>query len=162
MTKILPPIKSAPSLSPLQCSEWAEDNFRGVNKFYKRQKQKGSASGDERVFVVNTCDPITSDEHILIAAVRLVPYSGYYWLRSLYVAAPHQGKGIGSLLLAFVNEQVKQDIHCFPYTHLDRFYALSGYQLTQPAQLPMSLSQLFDRYNHKGDNIIAMSRIYAK
>jgi GNAT superfamily N-acetyltransferase len=159
--------------------EWQEPNFRAVNKFYKKQKHKGSASGDERVFViVETARPDleTNDtledsiENSIIAAVRLVPgvshddsnnnsHTGYYWLRSLYVDKSLRGQNLGSQLLNYLHNHIKQDIHCFPYTHLQHFYEQSNYQLTLPKNAPLPLQQLYARYNRKGDSILLMSHL---
>lgn len=130
--------------------EWSETNFRTVNKFYRSQKHKGRANGDERVFVVFNGDEI-------IASVRLLPQQGYLWLRSLYVKSELRGQKIGEKLLAFVHDQVKEKIYCFPYDHLLPFYQRSGYLLLSDTDLPESLRQLFLRYKSNGSKIIAMS-----
>jgi GNAT superfamily N-acetyltransferase len=149
---------------PLSIYEWQEPNFRAVNKFYKKQKHKGSASGEERVFVIteNQClalEPAENNNITILAAVRLVPAHGYYWLRSLYVEKGLRGQKLGSRLMAFVNDQVDIDIHCFPYPHLQPFYTQSGYGLTPLTTAPEPLQQLYQRYNRKGDSILFMSRL---
>jgi len=133
----------------IQYQSWCEANFRAVNKFYKKQKHKGSASGDEQVFVAYQGEDI-------VAAVRLVPYDGYFWLRSLYVEQALRGQGIGLALLAQVHTSIDLDIHCFPYDHLAHFYTLAGYHMADT--LPPSLQQLYERYSSRGEKIIAMSR----
>ena len=152
------------SVNSLQIIEWQEANFRAVNKFYKRQKHKGSASGDERVFIAlgdlpnDSSDPST--EPSIIAAVRLAPADGYYWLRSLYVDKDLRGASIGSQLLAHVNTHVHSTIHCFPYAHLLNFYSQCGYQLSDITQAPAPLQPLYTRYNQKGDGVLFMSRLH--
>lgn len=128
---------------------WGEPNFRPVNKFYKKQKHKGSASADEQVFVAYQGEDI-------VAAVRLVPYEGFFWLRSLYVEQALRGQGIGLALLEHVHTSIDLDIHCFPYDHLEHFYALAGYRISDT--LPTALQQLYDRYSGRGEKILAMSR----
>ncbi len=58
-------------------AEWQEPHFRPVNKFYKQQKHKGKANGDERVFVIwQDPDDNSQDnglESSIVGAVRLVP-----------------------------------------------------------------------------------------
>lgn len=142
--------------NPYSFYEWKEPNFRAVNKFYKRQKHKGSASGEERVFVISKQQAV--DESEIVAAVRLVPAESYYWLRSLYVDQSLRGKGLGSQLLSHINQQINMDIHCFPYTHLEGFYQSSGYEMTSVSSAPQALQQLYERYNRKGDSILFMSR----
>jgi N-acetylglutamate synthase-like GNAT family acetyltransferase len=142
----------------LEFKEWGETNFRAVNKFYKSQGHKGNASGDERVFVALKS---SEDPHQLkvIAAVRLVHYQDYYWLRSLYVEKKLQGNNIGSQLLSFVSQNIQQAIHCFPYTHLQQFYKHNGYSLTSLNDLPHALQQLYGRYSTKSDRVLVMSHI---
>ncbi len=128
---------------------WSGDNFRAVNKFYRSQKHKGSASGDEQVFV------IFQDEGV-IAAVRLVPHEGYYWLRSLYVKTELRGLQLGSLLLKAVHSSINVPIYCFPYDHLLAFYKASGYEVLAVEDTPEALQDLYKRYSRKGTAIINM------
>ncbi len=133
----------------LSLQEWSGENFRAVNRFYRSQKHKGSASGDERVFVIYHQEDI-------IAAVRLVPYQGYYWLRSLYVNSELRGQKLGSQLLTQVQQNIELPIYCFPYNHLLSFYQQAQYQLLEPVQMPQPLQQLYNRYSGKGTAIICM------
>jgi len=139
------------ALNTIILKEWQGENFRAVNQFYRRQKHKGSASGDERVFVIE-------HDSQIIAAVRLVPYEGYYWLRSLYVEQTQQAKKLGSQLLAYLDQHITQPIYCFPYLHLDHFYQQAGYQLIGEDKMPQSIFQLYTRYNRKGQGILAMAK----
>jgi len=141
--------KDTLKITPFKVERWSGDNFRPVNKFYRSQKHKGSASGDEQVFV------IYQDEDI-IAAVRLVPFKGYFWLRSLYVKSELRGQKLGHLLLKAVHEALNDPIYCFPYTHLLDFYTVSGYQLVDEKNMPEALQDLFKRYSRKGTAIINM------
>lgn len=135
----------------LTFKEWNSEHFRPVNHFYKKQKHKGSASGNERVFIIEHDDNI-------IAAVRLVPYDNYYWLRSLYVEQSKQGQSLGSELLSFVHQHIHQTIYCFPYLHLEHFYQKAGYELMSEEQMPQAIHQLFTRYQRKGQGILAMAK----
>lgn len=141
----------SPDQSAYVFSEWQAAHFRPVNQFYRSQKHKGSASGDERVFTISLKDEI-------IAAVRLVPHENYYWLRSLYVKAELQGQQLGSKLLTYVHQHIVRPIYCFPYQHLDHFYKKAGYALVLESELPLTLQQLYARYNRKGQGILAMAK----
>lgn len=133
---------------------WQEPNFRAVNKFYRSQKHKGSASGDEQVFVAWDT---SETENTLIGAVRLVPYEDYFWLRSLYIHEDLRGHGLGHELLRTVQNQITLPIHCFPYGHLNSFYSKAGYVDTPKPELPQSLQQLYDRYSNKDESLLIMS-----
>ncbi len=137
------------NIDTLKIERWSGDNFRAVNKFYRSQKHKGSASGDEQVFV-------SYQDEDIIAAVRLVPFKGYFWLRSLYVKSELRGQKLGFLLLKTVHEALIDPIYCFPYTHLLDFYKISGYELVNEQNMPEPLQDLFKRYSRKGTAIINM------
>jgi len=138
--------------STFEFSRWQEPHFRPVNQFYRRQKHKGSASGDEQVFIGK------DQEEVIVSAVRLVPNDGFFWLRSLYVEHTLRGQNLGSSLLEFVHQHTQLPIYCFPYSHLQSFYERAGYTLVSPNDLPNDLNQLFTRYKGKGENILAMAR----
>lgn len=137
-------------ISSYAFSLWQGENFRPINQFYRSQKHKGSASGDDQVFIIE------HDEKI-VAAVRLVPYEGYFWLRGLYVDKALQGQKLGTHLLKFIDQHISKPIYCFPYLHLDHFYTQAGYQHVGAAQMPDSIAQLYERYNRKGQGILAMA-----
>ena len=136
-------------IDSLKIEKWTGDNFRAVNKFYRSQKHKGSASGLEQVFVIYQHEDI-------IAAVRLVPHDGYHWLRSLYVKTELRGQQLGSLLLKAVHDSINEPIYCFPFDHLLAFYEASGYQLLAEDDMPEALQDLYKRYSRKGTAIINM------
>ena len=136
-------------IDTLVIKKWAGDNFRPVNKFYRSQKHKGSASGDEQIFVIYQGEDI-------VAAVRLVPHPNYFWLRGLYVKSELRGQRLGSLLLKQIHEHIALPIYCFPYEHLQGFYNRSGYQLLELQQLPEAMRDLYKRYSRKGTAIINM------
>jgi hypothetical protein len=135
-------------------AHWDEGNFRAVNKFYRSQQHKGSASGDEQVFVIRNQTPDNND---IVGAVRLVPYDGFYWLRSLYIKQELRGQSLGLGLLNYVHEAIHLPIHCFPYPHLDHFYGLAGYSVTPLDEIPLPLQQLYSRYAGKGEPLLIMS-----
>lgn len=141
-------------ISEFTFEKWCEPHFRPVNKFYKSQQHKGKANGEDVVFVIWY-------EGELVGAVRLVPYDHFYWLRSLYIKEALRGKGLGLELLNFVKRSLegpfKKDIHCFPYEHLQSFYSLGGYRLSDSQLLPETLTDLYLKYLSRGERIIAMS-----
>lgn len=145
-----------------QLAHWQAPHFRPINKFYKSQKHKGKANGQEKVFYAFQRDD-EQVEHIL-GAVRLVPYKAtsekpFYWLRSLYIAEMHRRNKLGSSLLQFINQHIAQPIYCFPYTHLESFYKTQGYHLIPCEGLPESLQDLYTKYRQRGEQIIAMARL---
>ncbi|EAT12082.1 GNAT family N-acetyltransferase [Bermanella marisrubri] len=146
----------------MQYQQWSAPHFRPINHFYRSQKHKGSASADEIVFVALSSDynqsHIEAAKEDIQAAVRLVPNDQYFWLRSLYVREELRAQGIGSALMKTVHSHIDATIYCFPYKHLEVFYKTLGYELVEIDQLPNSLLQLYQRYQRKSDDILAMKR----
>lgn len=134
--------------------EWREPHFRPVNSFYKQQGHKGKANGNDRVWVIE-------DAGKVLGAVRLVPFTGYYWLRSLQIATTHQRQGLGIQLLAEINRSVPQTIYCFPHDHLQQFYEMSRYRLINLENCPENIRSLFSRYATAGSKILCMTRVSA-
>lgn len=134
--------------------EWREPHFRPVNSFYKQQGHKGKANGSDRVFVLET-------DSQLLGAVRLVPFEGYYWLRSLQIAQTWQRKGLGIHMLTEINQTVPENIYCFPYAHLQHFYETAGYHLIKPENCPENIRSLFSRYSGTDNKILLMARVSA-
>lgn len=150
------------NLLDITFARWQAPHFRPINKFYKSQKHKGKANGDETVFYGFL---LTEDqEEQIIGAVRLVPYktesgTAFYWLRSLYIDETIRGNRLGGTLLQFTHRETSDPIYCFPYEHLESFYKAQGYCLIADEDLPESLQDLYSKYRQRGERIIAMARL---
>lgn len=163
----LPPMTESPQINvnEIQFAQWQAPHFRPINKFYKSQKHKGKANGNDLVFYAYR---MVDQEQDVLGAVRLVPdessedikvESNYLWLRSLYIHEALRGKHIGSMLLEHVNDALTDTpIYCFPYDHLENFYGKAGYRLMEHDSLPPALQDLFERYTHRGEKILAMGK----
>ena len=76
---------------------------------------------------------LRSDRSLIVAALRATPKENGFLLRSVQVARTEYGKGLGSQL---VRETLAM-IHpapcwCYPFSHLQHFYEVCGFQLCAP------------------------------
>lgn len=124
-----------------------------VNRFYKSCRYSAKAGRGERVFVLRSDGQIT-------AALRLSPKpDGFYFLRSMCVAPARRGQGFGSRLLQEILPELDRlDCYCFPFSHLQGFYAQVGFQLAAEASVADFIRDPFRRYRQQGRNIIIMCR----
>ena len=148
--------------SSFNFARWQAPHFRPINKFYKSQKHKGKANGDDVVFYGFWLDDDQTEQ--IMGAVRLVPYledseHPFYWLRSLYIREDLRGRSLGGALLAHTHQATSAPIYCFPYTHLESFYQSNGYALINVETLPESLQDLYIKYQQRGEKIIAMAKV---
>lgn len=123
-----------------------------VNKFYKQQKARGKAKGNEMVWTVKANGQI-------IAAARLADISGNCFLTGVQVDAHYQRQGVAKRLIGtmLTGQQPGQgDCYTFPYRHLVRLYQGLGFVEVTDADLPKPLQMRFARYRGQGRDIVAM------
>lgn len=131
-----------------------------VNKFYRHCHYSAKAGRGEQVFVVR--GPDSEGREDIVAAVRLQQRAkGWYFLRSMCVQPELRGggeKGLGSLLLQGLSGFLQQHpTYCFPFDHLQHFYARAGFVSANADAMPeFALAQLM-RYQRQGRKIILMS-----
>jgi len=134
-----------------------------VNRFYKDSGDSAKVGRGDRVFVVRRCQTSNPAVSTIVAAVRLQENSGGWWfLRSMCVAPELRGQGVGQRLLEGLGGFLsKHSCFCYPFDHLQRFYALAGFELIEAAaiaQQPDFMTEPFARYRRQGRKIILMQR----
>ncbi len=121
-----------------------------VKQFYKKNNMRAQAPKGDLVFAVML-------DTRIVAALRLHPVNNVHLLRSMCVAIELRHKGIGTTLLASLQETfVKIDCYCFPFSHLESFYGRANFHLCLPAHAPHDIAQKFNRYIENGKNICLM------
>lgn len=150
-----PKTEKTPFMYRVECVP--EVQFPLVNKFYKACRYSGKAVRGETVFALKGAQG-------LVAAVRLEPKSGgWYFLRSMCVSPELRGQGLGSQLLHGLAEFLNQHpCYCYPFDHLQSFYAQAGFQLQEPQLAPAEMQEAFQRYTLQGRKIILMARHLAQ
>lgn len=132
-----------------------------VNKFYKSCRYSAKAGRGDRVFCVKS-------KTTIVAALKLVPQeiqfadTTQHWLflRSMCVDPSLRSCGIGSLLLKNIADEITATAsYCFPFTHLEGFYASIGFVLRDPSDLtiPSQIRQSYARLVSQGRKVHLMT-----
>ena len=127
------------------------EQHSALAQFYKRNQYKGKVKESDKIWVLTQIDG-----HV-VAAVRLCQQAGFTMLRGVWVERGVRAKGLGSQLLRHL--QSSGELHgcyCFPYLHLERFYAKHGFQRVE--QVPVALQPIFERYNRKSAQVLLMTQ----
>ncbi|WP_062269649.1 GNAT family N-acetyltransferase [Endozoicomonas arenosclerae] len=125
--------------------------FPLANRFFKENGHKGKARSNERVFILRDGKPI-------VAALRATPKADGYLLRSVWVQIGRRSEGLGSQLVKTTLEQLSPSpCWCYPYNHLEAFYAHLGFQKTSPDEAPSEISGPYLSYLNKGESFLLMA-----
>ncbi|WP_372831855.1 GNAT family N-acetyltransferase [Pontibacterium sp.] len=140
----MPPLSTQPYVSAA-----TEEELYLLNRFYKRNGHKGKADSRDKAYWLKTDDKT-------IAAVRFTPTAEGTLLRGLWVAQELRGQGLGGILLQACSSYWKQQAcYCFPYQHLQEFYAKAGFAPADESTPPQYQKQLI-RYQQRGEDLILM------
>ena len=140
------------SLSHEQVEFVETDDLPGVQSFYARVGYAGGAQPSDRLLVASV-------DQSIVAAVRLCPEGGTLVLRGMYVANDHQGCGIGSRLLESISTMIgASECWCIPFTHLKGFYSRIGFDVCEGPEIPLFISERWERYKANGQKVVIMKR----
>ena len=90
----------------------------------------------------------------IIGALRLCPVENSWLLRSMCIDESYQRQGIGLYMLNKIREQLSsKQCYCFPYQHLETFYASAGFQLIDASTATPEIQALFSQYCEQGKSI---------
>lgn len=123
----------------LQFIELEEIKYPLVNQFYKRVYKKGLARKNEAVFVIKNPEIICSgklkrlDQQLLLTGIACDP--------------DYRGEGYASLLIKKMLHLQQQEVYCFPYQHLLKFYTQLGFVCVEPLLAPDVISNKFKSYS---------------
>lgn len=120
-----------------------------VNKFYKANRARGKAKGNEKVFVVR-------DGQAIVGAARVAYISGSDFLTGVQVAQSHQRRGIARALIHEIISLQEKACYTFPYKHLISLYKSLGFIEVQADDFPKPVLMRFERYRAHGRDIIGM------
>ncbi len=123
-----------------------------VNRFYKDCRYSAKAGRGEQVYSLS-CDGS------MTAVVRLQQKSDQLFLRSMCVAPSMRGRGLGrELLLALLPALESMPSYCYPFSHLQGFYAQAGFVVSREDQVADFIALAYRRYRQQGRDIIIMTR----
>lgn len=126
-----------------------ESELFRLNRFYKRHGHKGKAETGDTAFWLK-------HEKEILAAVRFTTEGDNILLRGLWVHKERRGEGLGSTLLTGCRRYwEKHTCFCYPFSHLDAFYAKHGF-LHPDEQAPEHLLRKLRSYQQRGEDVILM------
>jgi N-acetylglutamate synthase-like GNAT family acetyltransferase len=120
-------------------------------RFYKRNQYKGKVKESDKVWV------LTQIDGNVVGAVRLCQQAGFTMLRGVWIERELRAKGLGSQLLRYL--QSSGELHgcyCFPYLHLEQFYARHGFRRIK--SVPVALQLILERYNRHSTQVLLMTQ----
>ena len=93
----------------------------------------------------------------LIGAVRICTEYGVKILRGMQINSARRRKGIGTLMLKFLQENLDmKDCYCVPYKHLKIFYGQMGFEEISPDEAPGFLAERLKKYSDSGLDVVIM------
>jgi GNAT superfamily N-acetyltransferase len=121
-----------------------------LNRFYKENKDKARAKPSDLMFVAQD-----EDEQVR-AALRLLPYQGFLFLRSVLTQAEYRGQGLASELIEFVIQQqansgVNLPIYTLPTPLAAPLYIRLGFKPIDRDEIPSELLASYRRFR-QSDN----------
>ncbi|OIQ25332.1 GNAT family N-acetyltransferase [uncultured Vibrio sp.] len=144
------PHRSQPAVSELTIAVLPTIKVPLVNKIYKDYYPSGKAKKDEHIVTA-------SSQGSIVAMVRFRHIEQYRLLTGMLVIPEKREHGIGHQLLDYCqSNELNNNDFCFAYTHLEKFYKQHNFYAIEPAHLPNSLKNLFERYVNSGRSLIPM------
>jgi len=121
-----------------------------LNRFYKENKDKARAKPSDLMFVAH------DEEEQVRAALRLLPYQGFLFLRSVLTQAEYRGQGLASELIEFVIQQqansgVNLPIYTLPTPLAAPLYIRLGFKPIDRDEIPSELLASYRRFR-QSDN----------
>lgn len=120
-----------------------------LNRFYKRNGHKGKADTADTAFWLK-------DGNEILAAIRFTADDNDLLLRGLWVHKERRGQGLGDKLLRECRHYwAKHNCFCYPFNHLEAFYAQHGF-VTADEHTPAHLLRKLKSYQQRGEEVILM------
>lgn len=124
-----------------------------IAAFYARAGYGGGVDAADVIFIARVGGQ-------LVGAVRLCAEAGVTVLRGMQIDPAHRRRGLGRRLLAACRPWLDRGpAYCLPYDHLVPFYALAGFEVAPPDQLPVFLAARLARYVDGGQRVLPMRRV---
>jgi|TARA_A100001391_G_scaffold165205_1_gene125064 predicted N-acetyltransferase YhbS len=123
-----------------------------LERFYAEAGYGGTVQPEDRVFFA------VSGE-VIAGVVRLAIENGSLVLRGMQVAEAYRGKRIGMALLRYLADDLgNKPCFCLPYSHLEAFYGIAGFQVANDSEIPLFLAERKHAYLHRGMDVVSMVR----
>ncbi len=126
-----------------------------LNRFYKNNNDKARAKPSDIMYAV------INEQQMIMAVMRLLPYEGFLFMRSVLTAKEYRGQGVGSQLLRFAIKQQNQQtlplpIYALPTSMAKSLYMKQGFIPVDQSQMPAQLLTSYRRFRHSTTDSTAM------
>lgn len=111
-----------------------------LNQFYKQYKDKARAKPDDFMYIA------INEENQVCAALRLLPYEGFLFLRSVLTAPQHRGFGIASNLILHAIQNHEGPIYTLPTPQAISLYQRLGFKPVSTQLIPNPLLASYRRF----------------
>jgi GNAT superfamily N-acetyltransferase len=125
--------------------QYTPSSYLQLNQFYKQHKDKARAKPEDLMYIA------INKEGKTCAGLRLLPYDGFLFLRSVLTAQEYRGTGIASGLIAYAIEQQTGLIYTLPTPQALPLYQRLGFQAVAKQEHPAQLLASYRRFR-QSDN----------
>lgn len=127
-----------------------------LNKFYKQNKDKARAKPQDLMYAA------VNEDGNICAALRLLTYDDFLFLRSVLTANDYRNKGIASNLITHALEQQTSLVYTLPTQAAVSLYQRLGFQTVSKQEIPAQLRpnhRRFQRFNKDSTIMVIDSRL---
>jgi N-acetylglutamate synthase-like GNAT family acetyltransferase len=127
-----------------------------LNQFYKQNKDKARARPQDLMYAA------INEDGGICAALRLLTYDNFLFLRSVLTANDYRNKGIASNLIKYAIEQQSCLVYTLPTQPAVSLYLRLGFQRVSKQEIPAQLlanHRRFQRFNKDSTIMVIDSRL---
>jgi GNAT superfamily N-acetyltransferase len=136
-------------------------SFR-LNEPLSLLKEKYQRFGYESEILEDDVYLLAYDGHEIIAIVRVSTEHDTAVLRGMFMDKKYHRQGIGRKMLEELSTLLNQKYptcYCIPYSHLEGFYSLIGFEKMEQEKAPSFIQKRIEGYLNKKMDIILMKRV---
>ncbi|OUS40938.1 hypothetical protein A9R00_03470 [Oleispira antarctica] len=121
-----------------------------LNQFYKKNRDKARAKPEDLMYAA------INEEDQICAVLRLLPYDGFLFLRSVLTAKEFRGQGIAASLIHYAMKKQNALIYTLPTSLAVSLYLRLGFQFVEKENIPAQLLASYRRFRQSNNGPEAM------
>lgn len=125
--------------------QYLASNCQQLNQFYKQNKDKARAKQQDLMYAA-----INSNNEVC-AALRLLSYDNFLFLRSVLTAQDYRGQGIATELIHHTLAKQVLPIYTLPTPLAVPLYERLGFQTVSKPEIPEQLLATYRRFRQGND-----------
>jgi N-acetylglutamate synthase-like GNAT family acetyltransferase len=136
--------------------QYTTSHCQQLNQFYKQNKDKARARPQDLMYVA------VNEDGVICAALRLLTYDDFLFLRSVLTANDYRHKGIASNLIKYAIEQQSCLVYTLPTQPAVSLYLRLGFQTVSKQEFPAQLlanHRRAQRFNNDSMIMVIDSRL---